>query len=129
MTFTGGQRTLQALNPEISITGDATVRYSDDNSNRDFNRLNFDGFEMAFQHPLDPYTLAKFFVTSEEREGEVSFELEEGYLAWESLPGGLGLKVGRFHSNFGKLNRFHKHALPWAERDLPTQSLYLEKKV
>ena len=82
---------------------------------------------MAFQHPLDPYTLAKFFVTSEEREGEVSFELEEGYLAWESLPGGLGLKVGRFHSNFGKLNRFHKHALPWAERDLPTQSLFGEE--
>ena len=28
VTFTGGQRTLQALNPEISITGDATVRFS-----------------------------------------------------------------------------------------------------
>jgi hypothetical protein len=120
VSSTGGQRTLQALNPEISVTGDVTARYSDNKQDPDFNRLNFDGFEIAFQHPLDPFSLAKFFVVFEEGE----FELEEGYLTWESLPGNLGLKVGRFHADFGKLNRSHKHALPWANRDLPTQTLF-----
>ena len=120
ISSTGGQRTLQALNPEISVTGDVTARFSDNRQDPDFNRLNFDGFEIAFQHPLDPFSLAKFFVAFEEGE----FELEEGYLTWESLPGNLGLKVGRFHADFGKLNRSHKHALPWANRDLPTQTLF-----
>ncbi|MDA2927792.1 hypothetical protein MYX78_11295, partial [Acidobacteria bacterium AH-259-G07] len=99
------------------------LRFSDRAGDEEFNRLNFDGFEMAVQHPLDPYSMAKFFVTFEEGE----FDLEEGYLTWESLPGSLGLKVGRFHTNFGKLNRFHKHALPWADRDLPTQTLFGEE--
>jgi hypothetical protein len=120
VSSTGGQRTLQALNPEISVTGDVTARFSDNGQNPDFNRTNFDGFEIAFQHPLDPFSLAKFFVAFEDGE----FDLEEGYLTWESLPGNLGLKVGRFHANFGKLNRSHKHALPWADRDLPTQTLF-----
>ena len=119
-TFSSGQRTLQALNPEISVTGDISARYSDDSTNSEFRRLNFDGFEMAIQHPLDPYSQAKFFVTMEDGE----FELEEGYISWESLPGSLGLKLGRFHTNFGRFNRFHKHGLPWVNRDLPTSEFF-----
>ena len=119
-TFSGGETTLQALNPEISVSGDATARFSDNSENSEFNRLNFDSFEMAIQHPIDPYSSAKFFITFEAGE----FELEEGYLTWDVLPGNLGLKVGRFHTNFGKMNRLHKHALPWANRDLPTQTLF-----
>ncbi len=119
-TFSGGARTLQALNPEISATGDVTARYSDNNLDPDFNRFNFDSFEMALQHPLDPYSQAKFFLAFEDGE----FTLEEGYMSWESLPGQIGLKVGRFHTNFGKMNRYHKHALPWADRDLPTRVLF-----
>ena len=124
---TGGQRTLQALNPEISVTGDATVRYSNDKTNPNFNRLNLDGFELAIQHPLDPFSQARFFLIREEEDGRAEFDIEEGYISWESLPGNLGLKVGRFHANFGKLNRFHKHALPWADRDLPTLTLFGEE--
>ena len=124
---TGGQRTLQALNPEISVTGDATVRYSNDSANPNFNRLNLDGFELAIQHPLDPFSQARFFLIREEEEGRAEFDIEEAYIVWESLPGNLGLKVGRFHTNFGKLNLFHKHALPWADRDLPTLTLFGEE--
>lgn len=116
----GGERNLQALNPEISVTGDFTGRLSDNRADGEFNRFNFDGFEMALQHPLDPFSSAKFFVTFEDGE----FELEEGYISWDALPGRLGLKVGRFHTNFGKLNRYHKHALPWADRDLPTRAFF-----
>ena len=124
---TGGQRTLQALNPEISVTGDATVRYSSDKTNPNFNRLNLDGFELAIQHPLDPFSQARFFLIREEEDGRAEFDIEEAYISWEALPGNLGLKVGRFHANFGKLNRFHKHALPWADRDLPTLTLFGEE--
>ena len=120
VTFSGGERNLQKLNPEISVTGDVSARYSDDSRNPGYNRLNFDGFEMGIQHPLDPYSQAKFFIIFEDGE----FGLEEGYISWESLPGNLGLKVGRFHGSFGKLNRYHKHALPWVDRDLPTRTFF-----
>ena len=126
-TLTGGERTLQALNPEISVTGDATARFSDNSGSPGFNRLNFDGFELAIQHPLDSFSQARFSLIREEEEGHAEFDIEEGYISWESLPGNLGLKVGRFHTNFGKLNLFHKHALPWADRDLPTLTLFGEE--
>ncbi len=122
-TFSGGERTLQALNPEISVTGDFTGRLSDNRADSDFNRFNFDGFEMALQHPLDPFSMAKFFLTFEDGE----FGLEEGYISYEALPGKLGLKAGRFHSDFGKLNRYHKHALPWVDRDLATRTFFGEE--
>ena len=77
---TGGQRTLQALNPEISVTGDATVRYSNDSANPNFNRLNLDGFELAIQHPLDPFSQARFFLIREEEEGRAEFDIEEAYI-------------------------------------------------
>ncbi len=121
--FSGGERTLQGLNPEISVTGDLTGRLSDNRRDDEFNRFNYDGFEMAVQHPLDPYSSAKFFITFEDGE----FSLEEGYITYDALPGRLGLKVGRFHTNFGKLNRYHKHALPWADRDLATSSFFGEE--
>ena len=116
----GGQRTLQRLNPEISVLGDVTGRLSDNSTDDEFNRLNFDGFEASFQHPLDPYTTSKFYLVYEE--GKV--DLEEGYITWASLPGNLGLKVGRFHTNFGRMNRVHKHALSWVDRDLPTETIF-----
>jgi hypothetical protein len=47
------------------------------------------------------------------------FEVEEGYLEWVGLPGGLALKVGRFQQRFGTLNRWHSHALPFQSRSLP----------
>ncbi len=122
-TFSGGERTLQGLNPEISVTGDFTGRLSDNRADDEFNRFNFDGFEMAIQHPLDPFSSAKFFVTFEDGE----FSLEEGYISYDALPGRLGLKAGIFHTNFGKLNRYHKHALPWADRDLATRTFFGEE--
>ena len=38
---------------------------------------------------------------------------------WVSLPGGFGLKLGRFFQRFGTLNRWHIHALPFESRSLP----------
>ena len=45
--------------------------------------------------------------------------VEEGYVEWVALPGGVGLKVGRFFQQFGQLNRWHSHALQFQSRSLP----------
>lgn len=109
---------LNRLNPEISVTGDVFGQVADRSGDPGANQFRFAEFEVAFQAPLDPFSQAKAFVVQEEGE----FELEEGYLEWTSLPGGLGLKFGQYRQDFGKLNRWHQHALPQADRPLVHQA-------
>lgn len=48
---------------------------------------------------------------------EGGVEIEEAFLATGNLPGGFGLKGGKFLSDFGYLNRQHHHE--WDFSDLP----------
>jgi hypothetical protein len=121
-TFTGRTRNLNKLNPEISVTGDTFLELSDDSGNPESNRFRIAEFELAFQAPLDPFSLAKAFVVQEDGE----FELEEAYIDWTSLPAGLGLKFGAYRNDFGKLNRWHQHALPQAGRPLAHRAFFGE---
>ena len=120
--FTGQTRNLNELNPEISVTGDTFLQLSDDSGNPESNQFRIAEFEMAFQAPLDPYSMAKAFVVFEEGE----FELEEAFIDWTSLPAGLGLKFGALRNDFGKLNRWHQHALAQSGRPLVHQSFFGE---
>ncbi len=129
-TFVGRQRSLQALNPEISATGDFLVQADKDDTNAD----NFIAreFEFSFQASLDPYSRAKIFVSNHRPGGELvpfatddggeeegGTAVEEGYVQWVNLPGGTSLTLGRFFQRFGTLNRWHGHALPFQTRSLP----------
>ena len=129
--FVGRSRSLQALNPEISLNADLYGSiHSDDPSSDNFIPREF---EFAFVSALDPYTRAKVFLIVEEdggrievfpgdveEEGDgVGVGVEEGYVEWVALPGGVGLKVGRFFQQFGQLNRWHAHALQFQSRSLP----------
>lgn len=127
--FVGRQRSLQALNPEIGLTGDLFAQVVKDDADRDnfFPRE----FELSIVSNLDPFSRARAFIARHQPGGEVEpfeaegheeeggLEVEEGYVEWVSIPGGLGLKVGRFYQQFGQLNRWHAHAFPFQTRPLP----------
>ena len=141
--FVGRQRSLQALNPEISLNADVLGHIDKDDTNAD----NFVAreFEISIISNLDPFSRAKVFIGRHDGGAEVSafgehghgaeegdeagheeedahgggFAVEEGYVEWVNLPGGLGLKLGRFYQQFGQLNRWHSHALPFQSRSLP----------
>ncbi len=129
--FVGRARSLQALNPEISLNGDLYGSIHSDNPGSE----NFipREFEFSFISALDPFTRAKVFLAVEqdggrievfpgildEEGGEAAVGVEEGYVEWVALPGGVGLKVGRFFQQFGQLNRWHSHALQFQSRSLP----------
>jgi len=135
--FVGRQRSLQALNPEISVNADVFGRLNTD----DVGENNFipREAEFSFQASLDPFSRAKFFVAhhqpgteiepfeglpgghGEEEEGGHGgeFAIEEGYVEWVGLPGGLSVKLGKFFQRFGTLNRWHNHALWFQSRSLP----------
>ncbi len=144
--FVGRQRSLQALNPEISLNSDIFASVDPDASSTD----NFYAreFELSLISNLDPFSRAKVFISrhgaagelppfgEEDEEGEDeeghhsgSFAVEEGYVEWVGLPGGLGLKVGRFFQRFGTLNRWHMHALPFQSRSLPHQAFIGEESL
>lgn len=129
-------RNLQLLNPEISITGDAVGNFTARPGGPTNVSATPREFEFSFQSALDPYTRTKIFVTREEdfeiagmeeretegegadAEEEPGFEIEEGYMYWVGLPGGLGAKVGKFRQEMGLYNRWHTHALLEVERPL-----------
>ncbi|HSH75674.1 MAG TPA: hypothetical protein VLA09_08335 [Longimicrobiales bacterium] len=129
--FVGQQRSLQALNPEISVNADVFGQVDKD----DAREQNFFAreFEISLVSNLDPFSRAKIFVSRHEGGGEISpfpddpghdehgggFGVEEGYVEWVGLPGGIGLKLGKFYQQFGQLNRWHAHALPSQARSLP----------
>ncbi|HEX9723183.1 MAG TPA: hypothetical protein VGC53_02755 [Vicinamibacteria bacterium] len=118
--FTLRARNLNQLNPEISVTGDTFLTRSDVSGDPERNQFRIAEFEAAFQAPLDPFSAAKAFVVFEEGE----FELEESYIDWTTLPAGLGLKFGAYRHDFGKLNRWHQHALPQSNRPLVSQAFF-----
>jgi hypothetical protein len=76
--------------------------------------------ELSFQAVVDPYARGDFFVTVGPG-GSVA--LEEGFLTFTSLPGGLLAKVGQMHAAFGKVNQMHNHVMPWTDRPLVTENL------
>ena len=75
--------------------------------------------EAAFQAVVDPYARADFFISF----GEQGVNLEEGFLTFTELPGGLLTKVGKMRAAFGKVNSLHNHVLPWTDRPLVINNL------
>lgn len=110
-TFQGGERALQALNPELSVTGDIGAWFlRQDGANRsDSGRSGFflRGLGVHLQSNLDPFSLFKAAVHLSP-EGA---ELEEAYVTWTNLLPRTNLTVGRFRQQLGVVNRWHKHAL------------------
>jgi hypothetical protein len=115
-----GPRGANLLNPEISVTGD--VRLVAREGRQEDNAVARE-FEFAFQSALDPYSNTKIFMTFEDEE----VGIEEGYLYWTGLPGGLRLDVGKFRQQVGDLNRWHLHALPETEYPLVYQRFFSEE--
>jgi hypothetical protein len=75
-----------ALNPEISVTGD--LRAQSVSSAPHDDTFTAREFEVGFQSALDPYSTAKVFLAAED--GEIS--IEEGYAYFTALP--LHLRLG-----------------------------------
>lgn len=124
-------RSLQMLNPEISVTGDIVGNFTSPGGQPSNVSATPREFEFSFQSALDPYTHTKIFISREqdfeiagfpEDEGEEAegggFEIEEGYMYWVGLPGGFGAKLGKFRQEIGLYNRWHTHALLEVERPL-----------
>jgi hypothetical protein len=106
------------FNPDIAVIGDFLGAAGRNLVNPD-PALEMHESEASFQAVVDPYARADFFVSF----GEEGVDLEEGFVTFTSLPGGLLTKVGKMRAAFGKVNTLHNHVLPWADRPLVTRNL------
>jgi hypothetical protein len=111
-SFQGGQRSLQALNPEISVVGDLFGRYVDSGDGRGVIGGERSGaflrvLGLHLQSNLDPFSFARLAVELHPEGAEVG----EAYVTWTSVLPGLSLTFGKFRQQLGVVNRWHTPGL------------------
>jgi len=122
--YGGGSAAAKALNPDISVIGDFIGAVGGNTppplaTLQPFPSLQMHESEIGLQAIIDPYARGDFFMSF----GEEGVNLEEGYITFTALPGGLVAKVGKMRSAFGKVNMMHNHVLPWVDRPLVSTNL------
>lgn len=117
-TYGGATSNAKLLNPDISLIGDF-IGTAGRNTVSPSRSLELHESEVGLQAIIDPYARADAFISF----GETGVNVEEGYVTFTSLPGGLLLRVGKMRAEFGKVNTTHNHALPFIDRPLVTNNL------
>lgn len=125
------------FNPAITVIGDFLYQYDSHavspDGNLVDNTVNLREVEFDFRAAVDPYANAVvIFALASEVPGEFEAEIEEGYVTigrlplpvLDSPPLSLQLKLGRFRTDVGLVNRLHLHDLPWPHRPLVMQELF-----
>jgi hypothetical protein len=108
----------KVFNPDMAVIGDF-LGAAGRNTVNPSRALELHESEAAFQAVVDPYARADFFISF----GEDSVNVEEGFLTFTELPGGLLTKVGKMRAAFGKVNTLHNHVLPWTDRPIVINNL------
>ncbi len=108
----------KVFNPDIAVIGNV-LGAAGTNPIENSPALQLEEAETSFQAVVDPYARGDFFIAI----GPDGAELEEGFITFTSLPGGLLVKAGKLRGQFGKVNAMHTHALSWTDRPLVTRNL------
>ena len=113
-----GTAAAKALNPDISMIGDFIATTG---RNRVVSApvMEMHESELGVQAIIDPYARGDFFLSF----GEEGVNLEEGYITFTALPGGVVARAGKMRSAFGKVNTLHNHVLPWIDRPVVSGNL------
>jgi hypothetical protein len=108
----------KVFNPDISLIGNF-LGSAGNGAGQPSPALEMRESELGLRAIIDPYARADVFLAF----GPEGVEVEEGYLTFTALPGGLQLRAGKMRADFGKVNTLHTHALAWADRPLVTRNL------
>ena len=108
---------IQNLNPDISFVADmlggnkAALGLKGDSIRRpvDLREVEIDG-----NGYISPYAKGNFVVSFSEGGADV----EEAFMNFFTLPGGVNLKLGKFRVDTDTLNPTHQHAIPFADQPL-----------
>ena len=110
--------TSKVFNPDMAVIGNF-IGATGNNSVEPMPALKLNEAEASFQAVVDPYARADFFLSASPE----GLEIEEGFITFPTLPGGLLMKVGKMKAQFGKVNTMHTHVLPWVDEPLAMRNL------
>ncbi len=116
--YGGGAAGSKVFNPDIAVIGDF-IGAAGRSPGSGEPSLEMHESELSFQAVVDPYARADFFITF----GPDGAGVEEGFITFPTLPGGLLLKVGKMRDAFGKVDSQHNHVLPFIDRPLLSKNL------
>ena len=111
---------LQALNPELSLTGDFLMLFLAQEGERSEMDFRFRVLGIHFESYLDPYSKMKAAVEVHSDGAELG---EAYYTRFGILPG-LNFTAGKFRQQFGVVNRWHKHALDQTDFPLALRQIF-----
>jgi hypothetical protein len=117
--FKSGALGLQALNPEISVVGDSVSWYGDTEGSKQRSNFGLRVLGVHFESYLDPYSKLKACVPV----NEGGAELGEAYLTRYDVGKNLNLTLGKFHQQFGVVNRWHVPSLDQVEFPLALRQI------
>jgi hypothetical protein len=106
------------FNPDLAVIGNF-VGAAGESPRNPSPALEMQEIETSLQAVVDPYARADFFFAFSPE----GVDVEEAFITFPTLPGGLLMKAGKLRSAFGKVNTLHSHLLPWSDRPLVTQNL------
>lgn len=109
----------KVFNPDVAVVGNFLGAAGQNPSPGAPPSLQLSEAEASFQAVVDPYARADFYLTF----GPDEVGVEEGFITFPTVPGGLLLKVGKMRDAFGKVDSMHSHVLPWTDRPLVTRNL------
>ena len=119
-TFRSGGLGLQALNPEISVTGDFLFSSRQDSTSDESSDFDFRALGIHLESWLDPSTRFKAAIPI----NESGSELGEGYMTLYNVADDLNLTFGKFRQQFGVVNRWHKHGLDQVDFPLALRQIF-----
>jgi hypothetical protein len=120
VVFESGALGLQALNPEISVTGDFLFSHRQDSTSDESSDFDFRTLGLHIESWLDPYTRLKAAIPVTEDETK----LGEGYITLYNIGEDLNFTLGKFRQQFGVVNRWHKHGLDQVDFPLALRQIF-----
>jgi hypothetical protein len=138
-TPSAGSVSPNVFNPTLTVIGNGLYRYDDRavlvEETRIDKTFNLREVELDMRAAVDPFADGVAIIAMpSEVPGEFALEVEEGYVNIKRLPLplldepplGLKLKVGRFRTEVGRINRLHLHDLPQVSRPLVSDEFFGE---
>jgi hypothetical protein len=80
--------------------------------------------EINFKAAIDDLFFGNLTLALEDEDGDTQVSTEEAWVQTLALPYGLSTLAGRYFSNIGYLNKFHRHADDFSDRPLPYQAFF-----
>ncbi len=131
LSFNQPAAPVQSFNPDISLVGDFLARHDSDQGGVLSDSRIVRELELGIAGNIDPYARFTGIFSVHPKEDANSgydIDVEEAYVEPLSpICDSVGGKLGKFRVNFGKINDYHEHALPWPEYPLVIQNFFGEE--